>query len=121
MSLDWIINAFEVLPGCRDGLFEGLWNKQRLRFGRAVAQPHDKTDEYSARLVCATVARRERILLVLPDFQPRRPALLFVTALLRCWQDTSPQRPTEDRKVLYFGTTVGIRDQLGQVSIQGFR
>lgn len=121
MLFDWINNAFEALPGCHDGLFEGLWKKHRLRFGRPLPQPNDETDEYCARLVCAAIVCRERILLVLPDHQPRRPSLLFATALLRCWQDIPSQTPPEHRKVLYFGTTIGIRDHLGQVSIQGFR
>lgn len=120
MLPEWITPTFESLPGCCDGLFEGLWKKQRLRFGR-TAPHHDEIDDYCARLVCAAVTCRERLLLVLPDFQPQRPALLFTTALLRCWHDIPPQTPPEHRKVLYFGTTIGIRDQLSQVSIQEFR
>lgn len=120
MSLDWLTNIFTTLPGCGDGLFKGLWIDGRLKYGHPTPHQHDNIDEYSARLVCATVSRRERLLLVLPDFQPRRAALLFATALIRCWRNIELHVPADQRRVLYFGTTVGIREQLSNVRIQGF-
>jgi len=113
--------SFETLAGCQDGLFEQLWEDQRLKFGRDVQQPHDTVDKFCARLVCATITKHDRLLLVLPDFKPHRPALLFTTALLRCWYAPSEQPTSSQPKLLYFGTTVGIREHLSLVRIQGFR
>lgn len=120
MSLDWITNTFANLPGCGDDLFRGLWTDRRLRYGHPTPDQHDAIDEYSARLICATVSRRERLLIVLPDFHPRRAALLFATALIRCWRNTETHIPADRRRVLYFGTTIGIREQLSSVRVQGF-
>src|SRR5215510_11481653 len=118
MLPEWIAPTFESLPGCQDELFTGLWKSQRLKYGLTVQQLPDQIDEYCARMICAAVTTRERLLVVLPDSKPKRPALLFATALLRCWRNLPSQFPREQRKVLYFGTTIGIRGQLGQVRIQ---
>jgi hypothetical protein len=119
MFWSWVADAFALLPGCNDDLFKKLWIQKRLKFNE---QRVDAIDEYSARLVSATLSRRNRLFLVLPDFQPRRPALLFATALIRYWYDSQCQQPSCDRdlnnqRVLYFGDSVGIRTQLQQVTV----
>jgi hypothetical protein len=116
MSCEWIGNAFCLLPGCDDALFRQLWIDRRLGLiddDRVT----DCLDEYSARLICATLRRNERLFVVLPDFQTYRPALLFATALIRSWYDSQNQQstPTDEanhQRILYFGSTVGIRTQL---------
>jgi len=85
MFWSWIADAFAELPGCNDALFRKLWAKKRLKFDEHEV---DTVDEYSARLVCATLSRCDRLFFLLPDFQSRRPALLFATALIRDWYDS---------------------------------
>jgi hypothetical protein len=55
------------------------------------------------------------ILIGFPDSQTHRAAVLFATVLLRFWWSTKQQnRPT---RVLYFGSHIGIRDQLDAVKV----
>jgi hypothetical protein len=115
----WVADAFASLPGCKDDIFRKFWDGKRLlKFNDRVL---DAIDKYSARLVCAILSRRERLFLVLPDLQPHRPALLFATALIRYCRDSRLQildkNTPKTMRVLYFGTTVGIREQLGQVAV----
>ena len=119
--MDWtrIQEQFTSLPGCTDVLFHKLWDDKRLRFdGRGYRA--DIVDEYSARLVCAALTRGRSLLIVLPDSALHRPALLLATGLIREWIDNR-QSPGHRGPVLYFGTTVGIREQLRHTSIQGMR
>ncbi len=119
MSEEWIDNALAALPGTNDALFQKLWKDQRLLFdGRSGVG--DTVDYYSACLVAAALRRGERLLVTLPDFQPHRPAFLFATALIRHFLDTrSPVGAAMPRSgpVLYFGPTVGIREQLRSTSV----
>jgi hypothetical protein len=123
MILQWILQTFDSLPGCRDGLFDGLWTSKRLGYfpyGSATRAKIDDVDVYNARLVCATVTAKERVLLLQPDAQQHRAALLFATALIRCWRNIPTQITGTKRKILYFGTSIGIREQLGRVRVEGF-
>lgn len=118
MFWSWLEETFASLPGSNDRLFKKL--QLRLKFNE---QGVDGIDEYSARLVCAALSRRERLFLVLPDFQPRKPPLLFATALIRYWYDFQCQQPSfegdlNNQRVLYLGSTVGIREQLQQVTVE---
>jgi hypothetical protein len=137
---DWLTQAFSNLPRSRDLFFRRLWSEGLLRFNQLGEIP-DGLDEWSARLVCAGLERRQRLFIVLPDFQPRRPALLFATGLIMCaldrlrileaalqareegnppeQEDNSLAQPIPDCRVLYFGSTVGIRQHLGQIEVQG--
>jgi len=97
--------------------------KRRLRFGD---QAPDQLDEYSARLVCAALRHCTPfpLFIVLPDSQASRPSLLFATALIRSWYDSRIQQKFDEngfhrQKVLYFGSAIGVRDQLSQVRIEG--
>lgn len=117
MDLDWSAQAFRSLPGCEDGLFKYLWVDRRLRFSEREELP-DTIDELSARLVCATLARRASLFISLPDYQPHRSAFLFTTALVRHTYD-STSLDISSQVILYCGSTVGIREQLGQTSIGG--
>lgn len=136
----WLTQAFSNLPRSRDPFFRRLWGEGLLRFNQPGQIP-DGLDEWSARLVCAALERRQQLFIVLPDFQPRRPALLFATGLIMCaldhlriieatlqareegnnreQEDTTMAQPIPDCRVLYFGSTVGIRQQLGQIEVQG--
>jgi len=96
-----------------------LWNERRLLFdGRQGVA--DAVDDCSARLVAAALRRGERLMVTLPDFQPHRPAFLFATALVRHFLDSGRSihaAMLRSGPVLYFGPTVGIRDQLRCTSL----
>ncbi len=122
-SEGWINRMLTALPGTDDILFTKLWGQRKLLFDgqRGLG---DVVDECSARLVAATLRRRERLLVVLPDFQPHRSAFLFATGLTRNFldlQDSSYSHLRPARLVLYFGTAVGIRDQLRRTSVMGLQ
>lgn len=136
MSWDWIKHSLEVLPRSAEPFLALLWQQHRLRYGDANLSG-DAIDEISARLVCAALDRREQLLVILPDNQPRRPALLFATALIMSALDTLKAEDEkllkrtkkvdgsgsgyvpESNNVLYFGSTVGIRRQLAETYVHG--
>lgn len=122
---DWagIDEALSDLPGCGDDLFARLWVNRGMSF---ELSPHetDSFDEYSARLVCASFApgTSTNLFVVLPDNLLHRPGLLFATALIRYWYDSRPADGQTGQvvypPVLYFGSAVGIREQLARVRIR---
>jgi hypothetical protein len=122
MTLGWINEALATLPGVDDALFQKVWSEKRLLFDGKQGVG-DTVDYHSACLVAAALRRGGRLALILPDFQPHRPAFLFSTAMIRHFLDS--RRPngttTTPRRgpVLYFGSTVGIRDQLRRTSVLG--
>jgi hypothetical protein len=117
----WINDAVTALPGNDDALFEKIWNEQKLLFDGKQGIG-DTVDYLSARLVAATIRCGERLLVTLPDFRSHRPAFLLATALLRHFLDSRKSISavtSRSSTVLYFGTVVGIREQLRRTSIQG--
>ncbi len=121
MWTGWTKRALMALPGGDDALFQNVWGKKRLLFdGRQGVG--DVVDYSSARLVAAALRRGERLLVTLPDFQPHRPAFLFTTALIRHFLDSRchvGNATLRSGPVLYFGPSVGIREQLRRASVQG--
>lgn len=117
MYPDWSAQAFRTLPGCDDDLFNYLWVDRRLRFSERE-DPPDAIDEQCARLVCAALARREPLFIVLPDYCPHRSAFLFTTALIR-HTSNAPESDINNQVVLYCGSTIGIREQLRLTSVKG--
>jgi hypothetical protein len=120
---DGVDEALSELPGCGDDLFDRLWVKRGMSF-ELSSHETDSFDEYSARLVCASSASvtGKNLFVVLPDNLSHRPALLFATALIRYWYDSRPAdrrlSPVVYPPVLYFGSAVGIREQLARVHIR---
>lgn len=116
-----IDEALSKLPGCDDDLFKRLWIDRGLSF-ELSARETDSFDEYSARLVSANGVAKKSLFIVLPDNFPHRPALLFATALIRYWYDSRHSHeqtsPAIYPPVLYFGSAVGIREQLTSVRIR---
>lgn len=112
--------SLAALAGSEDALFRKLWVEDRLRFG-ADADAGDAFDEATARLVCAAVRARARLVIVLPDALAQRAPLLFATALIRDWVDriSANKIASERDRVLYFGGSVGIRDQLAATVVGG--
>lgn len=113
-------SRFSTLPGSDDPLFARLWVEDRLRFGTDAA-PGDAFDEATARLVCAAVRARGRLVVILPDALEQRAPFLLASALLRDWYDRhrAGRHASARERVLYFGTSVGIRDQLAQIRVAG--
>lgn len=117
--MGWLNDALAVIPRTDDALFQKVWKERRLLFDGQQGVGDD-VDYYSALLVAAALRRGVHLLVALPDFQPHRPAFLFATALIRHFLDSrSPNGAFRPRSgpVLYFGPTVGIRDQLRRTSI----
>jgi hypothetical protein len=117
MLWECLDDAFSGLSGCNDGIFKGLWLEDRLKFG---GHKPSELDRYSARLVCAALRHRSNLFIVLPDAHSSRSPLLFATALIRAWFDLSEIQESHQKsrrqKILYFGSTIGVRKQLAQVS-----
>src|SRR5579864_5006146 len=107
------LQQFRSLPGTIDEFFRHLWEEHRLRY--VGPEQLDVCDELSARLAVSAMEARRPILIGFPDSQTHRAAVLFATVLLRFWWD-SRQR-NRPKKVLYLGSHIGIRDQLGAVKV----
>lgn len=107
-----ILSAFDSLPLASDERFRGIVDGGRLRYTGSEGSP-DLIDRLSARLACSALreARREAVLLVLPDEQPRRCPVLFATVLVT---DALAHLSTEavGRRVLYVSPDASIRTQL---------
>lgn len=113
----WLTQSFSSLPcGKNPSFFGRLWLEKRLRFHGSGQKETDAIDELSARLACAALSTRKRVLIILPNKEPRRIALLFATSLLMHVLDRMSVSQTGGQ-VLYFGSSVGIRAYLGQTSV----
>lgn len=115
--LDWMLDAFNVLPRCHDPFFQGTWQKGRLRY-REEKIEHDIIAEYSARLICAAIHEKEQLLLVIPESHRKLPALLLSTALVMSSIDLINTKQ-KGRRVFYFGLTTGIKADLTNIKITG--
>jgi len=119
----WIDRVLLELPGTDDALFQNVWGQNHFIFD-GIQGIGNKVDHISACLVAATLKRREKLLLILPDLQPHRPAFLMATALIRHFLDSNHPISfirSQSNTVLYFGSNIGIREQLRRTSIHGLR
>jgi hypothetical protein len=112
---------FCTLPSYSDDLFQALWLNKRLCYTPNVGRP-DEVDICNAQLLCEAVKRKEHLLIVLPDLSPHRPAMLLATTILyhlpSLYSSNSRKGPQKlSNRILYFGNSIGIREQLGQVRI----
>jgi hypothetical protein len=111
---------FDLLPVPDGPFFRALWREARLQYdGRSCG---DLVDEFSAHLIAAAQTKRTSLFVVLPDRKIHRAAFLFTNALLNHWWQAR-QDPTLSKKrplVLYFGSHIGIRQQLQLVTFNGF-
>lgn len=115
-----IPDRFDLLPGVNTEVFRKIWGEQRLVYQKQ--QHADLADERSARLITAAVVQKRSLFVVLPDEKPHRPAFLLSTALITLWWHSrnGHHRP-HALTVLYFGSNVGIREQLRDTSISGLK
>ncbi len=118
----WIEQACKDLPAQTALAFRSIWDRGLLTVngGKTVC---DKTDQQSSALVWSALERRQRLLVVLPDFAEYRRAILLVTGLLHSWlhRRRVPGSSSCRQRVVYFGTHVGIREQLASVRLSSWQ
>ena len=116
MDIDqWLENirrAIGTLPIQDDKVFQELWNNKLLHYGGEDPDPLE-IDALSTALACTCLNRQQPFLVVLPDRNPARPALLFATGLIL--DAISSGKGRKAQLVLYAGSHIGIRDQLAKV------
>ncbi|MCY3867913.1 MAG: hypothetical protein OXG87_00075 [Gemmatimonadetes bacterium] len=122
MDIDqWLENirrAIGTLPIQDNKVFQELWNNKLLRYGGEDPDPLE-IDALSTALACTCLKKRKPFLVVLPDRNPARPALLFATGLIL--DAISSEKGQKVQIVLYAGSHIGIRDQLANVYARKLR
>lgn len=113
--MEWVASAFSRLAGRNNELLQKLWKERKLQFN-SQNQILDLVDKYSVQLICEALDKRESLFIALPDNQIYRPAFLFATAVIQSWLDLR-QNYASNRTILYFGATIGIREQLRNTAI----
>jgi hypothetical protein len=113
ISINEKLQQFRSLAGTTDTFFHQRWEEHRLRY--TGSEQLDLCDELSARLAAAAITDHRPILIAFPDCQDHRAAILFATVLLRFWWNTRKQN--RRKTVIYLGSHIGIRDQLGAVKV----
>ena len=112
---EWLKNGIASIPTRSEATFTQLWDDERLEYQNG-SKGGDSVDRANARLASSTLERRLQLLIVLPDDLHQRPPLLFGGALISQWWDRRALGLPAG-KVLYFGTTVGIREHLSRVRV----
>jgi hypothetical protein len=118
-QLEWLNPFTSVLPQSNKPIFTQIWKNTRFAY-RGENQHLDAIDLWNARAVCAAIYLNKSLLVVLPDHAPHRPSILFANCLVADALDnllSKDSEPEPPHRVVYFGTSVGIRDQLGAVSV----
>lgn len=112
---EWMVEGIASIPTRSEVTFAQLWDDKRLEY-QDGAKSGDKIDRANARLASSTLERRLQLLIVLPDDLHQRAPLLFGGTLISQWWDRRSQGLPAG-KVIYFGTTIGIREHLSRVRI----
>ena len=92
-----------------------MWQGGRLEYRNGVSE-RDGIDRANARLASSTLERQLQLLIVLPDPLHHRAPLLFGSALVSQWWDRKSMGLPAG-KVLYCGTTIGVREHLSRVRV----
>lgn len=118
----WIKDAFAALPAHNAHPFRSIWNN-RLLTASGTADPCDLIDEQSSALVWSALQQDQHLLVILPDFTEHRPAILLATGLIYSLLHPKIVRASSNRRqrVLYFGTHIGIREQLASVRLKSWQ
>jgi len=111
-SIDACRIEFPVAPD----FFSRLWVQGRLSFDRLPVVSAG-VDEFTSRLAVAAVRRRGQLLISLPDDDPRRPAVIFGSALVATALETLLAKTTGVTVVL-IGSSVEIRNHLANTRVQ---
>lgn len=115
ISSDWMVESIASLPTTSEATFAQLWDDNRIKFQNG-SNASDEIDRANARLASSTLERRLQLLIVLPDESQQRAPLLFGSALVSQWWNRRVQGLPAG-KVIYFGTTIGIREHLSRVRV----
>ncbi|MBE2184478.1 MAG: hypothetical protein IAE89_13700 [Anaerolineae bacterium] len=114
--LGWLTPFADVIPRSDEPLFTELWGNSRFSYNTSKSLI-DQVDLWSAKTVCAAMYLNKPLLIVLPDRSPQRAPILFASCLVMDALDGMFFQDSEHHKVIYFGTSVGIREQLSSVSV----
>jgi len=119
MPWEWISDTLLTLLGCNEGLLKKLLVENRLRFNNQELHI-DVVDICSTRLICAALSTHKNLFVNLSDNLVYRPAFLCAIAIVQTWLDSHYffRKPSlHQQTLLYFGATVGIREQLRGTTI----
>ena len=113
--IHWIDDTFSSLPISKEDFFQQLWQKGKLTY---MDSPElvDSIDENNAKIICTALEKRKLSLIVLPDNEVHRGALMFGSALLKSAIECI-QEQVGNNKVLYFGTAIGFKYSLSRTAI----
>ena len=112
---EWMIEGVDGIPTRSEATYSQLWDSKRLEYQNG-AKAGDKIDRANARLASSTLEQGLCLLIVLPDDSHQRAPLLFGSSLVSQWWDRRAQGLPAG-KVVYLGTTVGIREHLSRVRV----
>ena len=115
VASQWLQQAVGTIPLRNSDVFIQLLDKKRLNFVSG-SKGADSIDRSNAHLATSTLERHLRLMIVFPDDSAQRPPLLFASALVSQWWDGKTLGHSPG-KVIYFGTTVGIRQHLSQARV----
>ena len=113
--LQWLQQAVETIPLSNKDVFSQLLDQGRLKHING-SKGADPVDHSNARLAISTLELSLRLLVVFPDDLAQRAPLLFATALVAQWWNRK-NRGLPPGRVIYFGTTIGIRQHLSQTCV----
>jgi len=118
----WIASALGDLPSQKAHAFTSIWSR-RLLTVNGGKDTCDSIDEFSSSLIWSALTNAQNLLVVLPDLAEHRSSILLATGLIYSWLHPSSTHPFPSRRerVVYFGTHVGIREQLASVRLSSWQ
>lgn len=108
----WMAKSFSILQQAEEQYFQ--WIEKNLRFDDNRL---DLIDICCVGLLYSAIKNKSQLMVILPDKKSSRPPLLFATSLIMQWFDCS-KKSLRDSHVLYFGSTINIRNQLGSIKLK---
>lgn len=104
---EWIEKALSAMPAGNEEFFKKLWKDGKIHYDHDSSLIDD-IDEISSKLSCSALDKRIYFLIVLPDLQIHRGAMIFCTILIKyavkCILEQIP-----NKRILYFGTTLKFK------------
>lgn len=113
----WLQQAVKTIPLSKrnEDIFIKLLDQRRLNYINGT-KGADLIDRSNAHLATSTLERGLRLMVVFPDDSAQRAPLLFATALVSQWL-ARKNLGHSPGNVIYFGTTIGIRQHLSQTCV----
>lgn len=110
-----IEESFERLVGFEKSVISPVWQKNKLKFLGDNSQL-DSYDEQNTKLAYCAIRERQQLLIIQPDYKLHRGAVLLASCIV-IEGIKRIRENTRGGQVLYFGTTVGIREHLNNIEI----